>query len=67
MAAVTYEDTSRAAWRKSTYSGNGGNCVEAGVAVADWVLVRDSTDRSGGTLGFPSLAWQAFGEGLKER
>jgi hypothetical protein len=66
MAAVTYEDTSRTAWRKSTYSGNGGNCVEAGVAEAGWVLVRDSTDRSGRTLGFSPSAWRAFGEGLKQ-
>jgi hypothetical protein len=32
MAAVTDEDTSRAPWRKSSHSGNGGNCVE----VATW-------------------------------
>lgn len=66
MAAVTCEDTSRAAWRKSAYSGNGGNCVEAGVAGAGWVLVRDSTDRSGRILGFSSSAWRVFGEGLKQ-
>ena len=28
MAATDDLDLSRAAWRKSTYSGNGGNCVE---------------------------------------
>jgi hypothetical protein len=28
MAAADDLDLSRAAWRKSTYSGNGGNCVE---------------------------------------
>lgn len=32
MAAVTDEDTSRAPWRKSSYSNNGGECVE----VAAW-------------------------------
>ena len=32
MAAVTDEDTSRAQWRKSSYSNNGGECVE----IADW-------------------------------
>lgn len=32
MAAVTDEDTSRAPWRKSSYSNNGGECVE----VATW-------------------------------
>jgi len=47
-------------WRKSSYSGaNGGNCVE----VADdarVVLVRDTTDRDGGTLCFTAEAWQTF-------
>jgi hypothetical protein len=32
MAAMTNEDMPRAPWRKSTYSGNGTNCVE----VAAW-------------------------------
>jgi len=47
-------------WRKSSYSGaNGGNCVE----VADdarVVLVRDTTDRDGGTLAFTPDAWAEF-------
>jgi hypothetical protein len=61
-------------WRKSSYSGNGGNCVE----VAPWhvssysgnggdcaerprvVLVRDTKDRDGGALEFTSAAWSAF-------
>lgn len=29
---MTYPDTSRASWRKSSHSGGNGNCVE----VADW-------------------------------
>jgi hypothetical protein len=84
MAAVTDEDTSRAQWRKSSYSNNGGecvevaswrkasysnnggNCVEAGVAESGWVLVRDTTDREGGTLSFPAAAWRAFAAGLKQ-
>ncbi len=52
-------------WRKSSYSdGNGGNCVE----VADTtgvVLVRDTTDRDGGTLAFTAEAWQRFTNALK--
>ena len=32
MTAMTDEGMSRAPWRKSTYSNNGGNCVE----VATW-------------------------------
>jgi Domain of unknown function (DUF397) len=46
-------------WRKSSYSGaNGGACVE--VASGDGVAVRDTTDRSGVTLEFPTGAWAAF-------
>jgi hypothetical protein len=46
-------------WRKSTYSGsNGGDCVE--VAAAGTILVRDTTDRDGGTLTFNADAWQTF-------
>ena len=46
-------------WRKSSYSGaNGGDCVE--VASANRVMVRDTTDRDGGTLEFPARAWTAF-------
>ena len=46
-------------WRKSSYSGaNGGQCVE--VASADAIMVRDTTDRDGGTLAFAADAWQRF-------
>jgi Domain of unknown function (DUF397) len=51
-------------WRKSTYSSSdGGDCVE----VADdsgAVLVRDTTDRDGGTLEFGTAAWARFIKGL---
>lgn len=51
-------------WRKSSYSGaNGGSCVEVGTA--DRVLVRDTTDRDGGTLTFSAQAWQTFTGKLK--
>ena len=46
-------------WRKSTYStGDGGQCVE--VASDDMVLVRDTTNRDGGTLAFSVAAWERF-------
>ena len=52
-------------WRKSSYSdGNGGACVET----ADFdgmVLVRDTTDRDGGTLSFSASAWRAFADSIK--
>jgi hypothetical protein len=52
-------------WRKSSYSGaNGGSCIET--ASGDGViLVRDTTNRDGGMLGFTAEAWQAFADSLK--
>jgi Domain of unknown function (DUF397) len=58
------EDTDMS-WRKSSYSSNGGaNCVE----VADdtcVVMVRDTTDRDGGTLTFAASAWANFTASLR--
>ena len=53
-------------WRKSSYSSaNGGDCVET--AGSDGViLVRDTANRTGGTLSFPASVWRAFAEGLKQ-
>jgi Domain of unknown function (DUF397) len=46
-------------WRKSSYSdASGGNCVE--VASDELVLVRDTTNRDGGTLAFSAAAWERF-------
>jgi len=49
-----------AAWRKASFSQANGSCVEAGVAEAGRVLVRDTTNRNGGTLAFSADAWQEF-------
>lgn len=52
-------------WRKSTYSNaNGGDCVETASGNGA-VLVRDTTDRDGGTLSIAADAWQAFTSTLK--
>jgi Domain of unknown function (DUF397) len=52
-------------WRKSSYSdSNGGNCVELATDCGV-ILVRDTTNRGGGTLAFSANAWQAFTAGLK--
>lgn len=46
-------------WRKSSFSGSNGSCVET--ASDDGViLVRDTTDRDGYTLSITADAWQAF-------
>jgi hypothetical protein len=36
-------------WRKTSYSGNGANCVEAG-HVSGAVLIRDTKNRQGGPV-----------------
>ncbi|MGY0460396.1 DUF397 domain-containing protein [Kitasatospora sp. cg17-2] len=47
-------------WRKSSYSTNGGECVEVAPEVPGLVPVRDSKDPSGPALAFPSDAWRSF-------
>lgn len=51
-------DLSRIAWRKASYSGNGGDCVEVGTA--ERVAVRHSEDSQGPKLAFTPDAWRAF-------
>jgi len=52
-------------WRKSSYSSNGGEaCVETATR-GDMILVRDTTDRSGGTLAFAAQAWEKFVTSLR--
>ena len=52
-------------WRKSSYSSrNGGECVETATS-GDMILVRDTTDRSGGTLAFEAQAWTEFVTALR--
>jgi hypothetical protein len=55
-------------WFKSSYSDNGGECVEV-AAVGDSsgvVPVRDSKDPSGPALTFTSTAWTAFLTAVRE-
>jgi hypothetical protein len=47
-------------WRKSRFSNGGANaCVET-ASDDGVVLVRDTTNRDGGTLGFTAAAWHTF-------
>ncbi|MER7333295.1 MULTISPECIES: DUF397 domain-containing protein [unclassified Micromonospora] len=55
-----------ATWRKSTRSGNG-ECVKVADNLPGVVLVRDTKDRSGGTLRFAPEAWQSFVDFAKRR
>ena len=59
-------DLTGATWRKSTRSGNG-ECVEVADNLPGVVLVRDTKDRSGGTLRFAPRAWQSFVDVVKRR
>jgi hypothetical protein len=53
-------DLSRISWRKASYSsGNGGDCVEVGIAPRV-VAVRDSKDPSGPKILFTAGGWHGF-------
>lgn len=52
-------DLSRAQWRKSSYSGNSGNCVEV-ADLGQTIAVRDSKDSNGPVLMFTLNEWQLF-------
>lgn len=52
-------------WRKSSFSGNGGDCVEVG-QVRRVVFVRDTkASGSGPALRFSPEAWQRFTGAVK--
>ncbi|MFD8783928.1 DUF397 domain-containing protein [Kitasatospora sp. NPDC059599] len=53
-------DLTDANWRKSSYSGSGGTCVEVADGFAGVMPVRDSKDPSGPALVFSSPAWRSF-------
>ncbi|NJP42713.1 DUF397 domain-containing protein [Actinacidiphila epipremni] len=55
---TTNDDSPR--WFKSSYSNNGGNCVEVAVNVTGTVPVRDSKDPAGPSLSFTADAWASF-------
>lgn len=59
-------DSERASivWRKSTASGDSGDCVEVAF-IADAVLVRNSKDPSGPRLSFSYSEWAAFLTGAR--
>lgn len=55
-------------WFTSSYSSNGGNCVEVAanlVAARGIVPVRDSKDPAGPVLGFAAASFASFVDGVK--
>ena len=62
---MTETDLSRAEWRKSSYSGQDGNCVEVARNLPGLVAVRDSKARDEAKLLLPKKAWRAFLGGVR--
>jgi Domain of unknown function (DUF397) len=62
---MTGVDLARAEWRKSSYSGQSGNCVEVARNLPRLVAVRDSKDAPGPVLVFGQHAWRQFAANLK--
>jgi hypothetical protein len=58
-------DLSRAAWRTSSYSNNGGACVEVADNLPGIVAVRDSKDRNGSVLVLTPAQWREFTAGIR--
>jgi len=57
---MTGIDLSRAEWRKSSHSGQSGNCVEVARNLPGLVAVRDSKEPDGARLAVSCGAWQVF-------
>jgi hypothetical protein len=60
-------DLSRAIWRKSARSNNGGACVEVATNLPGIVAVRDSKNPDGPALTVSPDDWQAFIRTLKHQ
>jgi Domain of unknown function (DUF397) len=63
---ATETDLSRAAWHTSSYSGNGGNCVQVARNLDGVVAVRDSKNPDTGTLVFSPAEWKVFLGGIRQ-
>jgi hypothetical protein len=55
-----------AAWRKSSYSGQAGSCVEVADTLRGAVAVRDSKDPHGPALVLTPAAWRALARRVKD-
>jgi hypothetical protein len=57
---MTGIDLSRAAWHKSSYSSQQGNCIEVARNLPRVVAIRDSKNPDGAVLVMPREVWRAF-------
>ena len=60
-------DLSRAVWRKSARSNNGGACVEVAANLPGIVAIRDSKNPNGPALITDPDNWRAFIRELKDQ
>jgi hypothetical protein len=52
-------------WRRSTFSGNQGNCVEVAELPDGGRAVRDSKNPTGPVIAYTAAEWDAFLAGVK--
>ncbi|MGW0819896.1 DUF397 domain-containing protein [Streptomyces sp. NPDC002845] len=64
-ATVLASELEGADWTKSSYSNNGGNCVET-AGLDGTVAVRDSKNPNGPALLMPSSAFESFITGIRD-
>ncbi|MFC5664520.1 DUF397 domain-containing protein [Kitasatospora misakiensis] len=53
-------------WRKSSYSGDAGQCIEVADGYPGVMPVRDSKDPDGPTLLFTADSWQSFVSAVRD-
>jgi len=54
------DNTTPIKWRKSSYSGDNGNCVEIARLPSNRIALRDSKNPTGPTLLLAPMDWQRF-------
>jgi len=57
-------DLTRAQWKRSSYSGNSGNCVEV-AQFGQAIAIRDSKEPEGAALVVAPDEWTSFCTGIK--
>jgi uncharacterized protein DUF397 len=65
--AMHSNDLVSVTWRKSSYSGNSGNCVEVATKLPGVVAIRDSKDPNGSVLAVNRAAWREFTDALSDQ